>query len=1200
MNIVRGRVVVEPSGRGIANLIVEVFDVEPQSSPTSSGAARAHRRLGSGETNPKGEFKIEYTAPTSATPSKAGAPDGTGGKDPAALEAGPDVMLTVSAPERPGKPADPLYVSQQVRRRAGPVEVYLISLSEADLEKAGGVPGADPAPGDPEPVSLASARLLADSRRGVELGRAHAEAERLRVDEARSVTASFRKDFEPALERSLSSVSDLQASSDTFVRRGASVAEVHRGVVRNDLAGVINDATKRPAIRTRIALTAAQREALRGRLDANDTVTAAALREVLGGAPPAARSSYLREDPLELVGRELSSDEQECAEALGVPLAAPPPPEPDDDNLVGEGVETLEAGDVKRYLARLVDTMTSPEEGVLAGLEPRATNGIVGERMQDLAFRPSPADTTAFYEFHSLQVAFRHVWQEAVDEGVLSLAEAAYDEIVRAGGKPALETGVHPVKVLVREGQTVERAKALFSGSFAGSFTDATAGLAAKGTGPFGNLGNAFGGKWWPGLADNLLTPGSVLEPFRPEPLPALLAELSQRLQEPYAFTTFAANKQERSVNFGVRVTYQEEWKPLEYQAGRLAKTITLAPKEVRRYTKTVKRHRKRSDKEVEKHVSIRKDEMSQTSRVEQEVIRKANTKTHFEIGSETSAGPPGGAPTSTMKTSFEREVGQVSENVKKSFNESVRKAVQELTDELTVELNREESEDFEETESGEISNPNDELAVTFLFYELQRRYRITERIHRLTPVVFVAQEMPKPHEINEAWLVSHDWILRRVLLDDSFAPALTYLSSQVVGDQVALAEMKTNIAQQRLVITELKQQLTVVRQRAATYRNLLEKSLLHAAEKKKSGGGGGGLFGGIPIVGDAVELVEDAIDAVGDFINPDMPGVGDSRQDTLKETIQRTIDEERDLLMRLEREVTSLNALTETYAKALAENFNQRTQILRLRTHVKQNILYYMQAIWNHEPPDQRFLRLHETPVPVFGGASSYRFASLDPVPGAMSSLAHRQVLGGSVAIDPTQIYEAEIHCDLGLRETRPLSRVADLDNLLGYFGNYMIFALKESNALTDFMMEPYLLRGFDELIDPDDLGNWSLDEFVAYVVSLRERLTDEEFDQVKAELRAQYERLITAPHRNGDVITIPTGSLFIEALPATSSLIERFKAVHRAIDVKKAQADARHAEIKNLWMVDRLLHDEREDPEIDKKVIFEGTFPVPVVDPA
>jgi hypothetical protein len=48
------------------------------------------------------------------------------------------------------------------------------------------------------------------------------------------------------------------------------------------------------------------------------------------------------------------------------------------------------------------------------------------------------------------------------------------------------------------------------------------------------------------------------------------------------------------------------------------------------------------------------------------------------------------------------------------------------------------------------------------------------------------------------------------------------------------------------------------------------------------------------------VELTEGAVKAVGDFIHPDIPEVGDSRQDTLKETIQRAA-EERDLLMRME-----------------------------------------------------------------------------------------------------------------------------------------------------------------------------------------------------------------------------------------------------------------------------------------------------------
>ncbi|HEX6099512.1 MAG TPA: hypothetical protein VF432_24575 [Thermoanaerobaculia bacterium] len=1155
MNVVRGRVVVAPSGRGIANLVVEAFEVEPETGGTKE-PPRPRGRLGSGETNAKGEFRIEYEPP----------PPIDGSPSPGSV----DLMLTISPPHRPQQPAVPVYVSQTARRRVGPVEVYLVTLSEDDLENAGGLPALAPPPGDPEPVSLAAARLLADSRRSVDLARAQREAERLKVDEARAVTTAFRNEFKPALERSLSSVSDRFGHPQTYVPPGGSVMSTHQGVMSSDLALTINNPGNRPPLRKRMALTDAQFAELRTFMDANNTVSAEDLRRVLGGPPPGSQGTYLREDPLAVVCREISREERNCATAIGAPLPPEPPAEPPPPNgdVPGDGVEVLEVGDVRRYLARLVSDMTSPEEGVLAGLEPRATRGTVGAYMKDLAFEPSPADTTAYYEFHNLQIAFRHVWQEAVDEGVLSLAEAAYDEIVEGGGNPNLSGGMNPLSVLTSEAQAVARARAKTLGD---------------------TVRNV--GSWLPGFIDNLLQPDKVMEPRPPERLPALIAELSQRLQEPYAFTTFAANRQERSVNFGVRVTYQEEWKPLTYQAGRLAKTITLAPKEVRKYTKTVKRHRKRAEKEVEKHLSIRKDEMAQTSRVEQEVIRKATTKTHFEIGSESTAGIEGATPTSTFKTSFEREVGQVSENVKKSFNESVKKAVQELTDEMTVELDREETEDFEETESGEISNPNDELAVTFLFYELQRRYRITERIHRVSPVVLVAQEMPKPHEINEAWLVSHDWILRRVLLDDSFAPALSYLSSQVVGDQVALSEMKTNIAQQRQIISDLKEQLTIVRQRAATYRNLLEQSLLKKAEK--SGGGGGGWFSGIPIVGEAVELVEDAVEAVGDFINPDVPGVGDSRQDTLKDTIQRTIDEERDLLMRLEREVTALNALTESYAKLLAENYNQRTQILRLRTHVKQNILYYMQAIWSHEPPDQRFLRLHETPVPVFGGNRSYHFESLEPVPGSMSNLPHRRF--GSEVLDPVSVYEAEVVGTIGFGETRPLSRVADLDNLLGYFGNYMIFPLKESNALTDFMMEPYLLEGFDELVDPDDLGNWSLDEFVDYVCCLRDRLTAEQFALVRDELRVQYERLIASPRRNGDVVTIPTGSLFIEALPATASLIERFKAIHRAVDVKKAQADVRHAEIRNLWLVDRLLHDEREDPEIDKKVIIEGGFAAP-----
>ena len=50
-----------------------------------------------------------------------------------------------------------------------------------------------------------------------------------------------------------------------------------------------------------------------------------------------------------------------------------------------------------------------------------------------------------------------------------------------------------------------------------------------------------------------------------------------------------------------------------------------------------------------------------------------------------------------------------------------------------------------------------------------------------------------------------------------------------------------------------------------------------------------------------------------------------------------------------------------------------------------------------------------------------------------------------------------------------------------------------------------------------------------------------------------------------------------------------------------KKVQAEVRHAELENLRLVDRILHGEREDPDIDKKVIIEGAVgpTVPIDDP-
>jgi hypothetical protein len=46
----------------------------------------------------------------------------------------------------------------------------------------------------------------------------------------------------------------------------------------------------------------------------------------------------------------------------------------------------------------------------------------------------------------------------------------------------------------------------------------------------------------------------------------------------------------------------------------------------------------------------------------------------------------------------------------------------------------------------------------------------------------------------------------------------------------------------------------------------------------------------------------------------------------------------------------------------------------------------------------------------------------------------------------------------------------------------------------------------------------------------------------------------------------------------------------MHRALDVKKVQAEVRHAELENLRLAARLANGEYGDPDVEKKIVIEG----------
>jgi hypothetical protein len=261
----------------------------------------------------------------------------------------------------------------------------------------------------------------------------------------------------------------------------------------------------------------------------------------------------------------------------------------------------------------------------------------------------------------------------------------------------------------------------------------------------------------------------------------------------------------------------------------------------------------------------------------------------------------------------------------------------------------------------------------------------------------------------------------------------------------------------------------------------------------------------------------------------------------------------------------------------AMREHYDKVTEIDRLRVHIKDNILYYMQAIWSHEPPDQRYFRLYNIDVPVITPRND----------GVKVNVHAGGVLDVLEGRDSASVRLPIPEFDVTLKK---LVEVADLDTVLGYKGNYMIFALHENNYLTLHMMQDYLDVS-DELLlrDPDELGDYTVEKLQELAACLRRR-DPKLYERYRDSFKQLLIKRLSSGHPDDDRVVVPSSGLYMEALVGTHPLLEDFKLIHRALDVKKVQAEVRHAELENIRLAARALKGKDEDPDIEKKIVVEG----------
>lgn len=202
-----------------------------------------------------------------------------------------------------------------------------------------------------------------------------------------------------------------------------------------------------------------------------------------------------------------------------------------------------------------------------------------------------------------LQIAFEHIWTELFDSRLKSLGTQLYHEgvqlenFLQPSGTTNLNLSISSIPDLL---------------DFLRTLRDLN-NLATDPNGDYVAVGHI-------GDDGQPVVDRKVAVIVGAQRLSRLLDEIELILKHRYAFSVFAKD----SYNFGIMVTYRQTWKPEQYQVGDLISTIPLAPRETRRYTTRNVVKKTRAVKAVEDALRTTRSESSSTSRVEREIIDKA------------------------------------------------------------------------------------------------------------------------------------------------------------------------------------------------------------------------------------------------------------------------------------------------------------------------------------------------------------------------------------------------------------------------------------------------------------------------------------------------------------------------------------------------------------------------------------------------
>ncbi|MDO6472756.1 hypothetical protein [Maribacter sp. 1_MG-2023] len=813
-------------------------------------------------------------------------------------------------------------------------------------------------------------------------------------------------------------------------------------------------------------------------------------------------------------------------------------------------------------------------------------------RINELEMGSGPANVTAFRDFNNLQIAFKDVWTAAFDAELETDVQNMFDEINRIdldyGHTFTRPDDFRDIQEFEDFFLSISNDLGAFEAlwvtvpsKYSEFFTDAEWNrLTPRAQINFAEYFENAATRWPDDINAQRIERRTEATRIKEAPssmngvgrLQRLISDISTRLSKPYSFKYYAAD----SVNYGIVVKYRQEWKPLNYQVGRLISTLPLAPGETRELKVTQKRKRTRAEKEMRKALTENSYESSSSVKSELDVIAKLATDTNFKMSASGSFTLGIGSIDSASEFSHNQKIE--SNRQHKQMSEATRKASEKVRQEREISVeNSQESEDSLESIQ-KIHNPNNEVTVTYLMYELERRYKVHQRLESVTPVIMLALDMPSPHELTEGWILEYAWILRRALLDDAFEEAIHIIengrSSEAVDIHVKKSVYEREQAAMSAITTEFD---AVISDRTALRSQLInfqkQADDFEAGEESTSDkvkdfflSGGFSIFGG-DNEPDQGALYESMIKAAESRLKH-----VDQRAEELA-TAQRAAKRE-------------AREAGQQYADALKTIAQKDTQVKQLLLHIRQNIFHYMHAIWEMKHPDQWFFEWAEKMVYHVGAGkvtcSLSRWENIWPMPPGVE----RQGNPYQIHCDPPVPPDITSFSD---EDKVPLGSIAHVDQLLGFKGNYAVFPLKDCTHVTDYMMREFV-DDYLGVRDPAlDIGVTSA-ELIDYAKEVWEDETLSEEDRTTlSEILA---KSLSSPVPDTQEIILPTGQIYMEALKGETTLLEDFKLAHRGMDVLKVQEEVREARLKNLRHAGPMvgLIPNFDDNDVDKSIVVKG----------